>query len=213
MGIVLTGLVIADITTDCSDVVALYHFDGDATDSSNNGNDGIINGATYNPSGKVGGAYEFDGVDDYVDVGNDEVLNFNSDFTISAWFKTSTSATTGVHVIAGRANGNFALSGGERGYYLLVRDIAGDDYLYFDVGGELDEGVILYEYGLLGGIWHHLMGVRNGDLYTLYMDGVSIGTDTASVGNMSALGQSFRIGRSSLSAESYFNGTIDEVII
>jgi hypothetical protein len=46
-------------------LVGEWHFDGDAKDSSGNGNDGTIYGATF-VEGKFGKALSFDGVDDYV---------------------------------------------------------------------------------------------------------------------------------------------------
>ena len=60
-----------------------------AIDSSGNGNDGTINGATVNQIGYNGsvGAYSFDGTDDYVDIGHISSLNFSrtDNFTISCW--------------------------------------------------------------------------------------------------------------------------------
>jgi hypothetical protein len=58
-----------------------------ASDSSGNGNDGnLTNGPTWT-DGKIGGALSFDGVDDFVDLGN----NYNNleDLTLSAWVKFS----------------------------------------------------------------------------------------------------------------------------
>ena len=69
----ITGNAIVD---DCSNVVALYHFDGDALDSSGNGNDGTENGGVTSVAGHIGsGAYSFDGVDDFIDFPFDSSLN------------------------------------------------------------------------------------------------------------------------------------------
>ena len=45
-----------------------WKFDGDATDSSGNGNDGTVNGATLTTDrhGEANRAYSFDGVNDYI---------------------------------------------------------------------------------------------------------------------------------------------------
>ena len=45
-----------------------------AVDSSANGNDGTFVGDPQWASGILGGALDFDGVDDYVDCGNDEIF-------------------------------------------------------------------------------------------------------------------------------------------
>jgi hypothetical protein len=57
-----------------------------AYDSSGNGNDGnLTNGPTWT-DGKIGGALSFDGVNDYVDLGQKN-LGVNSNLSISYWFK------------------------------------------------------------------------------------------------------------------------------
>ena len=47
-------------------------------------NNATLAGPNYTTAGKFGGAYEFDGVDDYIGFG--DVLNMGTDnFTITAW--------------------------------------------------------------------------------------------------------------------------------
>ncbi|RLI91232.1 MAG: hypothetical protein DRO95_04750, partial [Candidatus Altiarchaeales archaeon] len=55
-----------------------------AVDISKYGNDGTIYGATWT-DGKFGKALSFDGVDDYVDCGNDSSLDITDAITIEAW--------------------------------------------------------------------------------------------------------------------------------
>jgi len=57
-----------------------------AYDYSGNGNHGIINGASWT-TGISGGALEFDGVDDYVYVGDQDTLENTDQLTISLWSK------------------------------------------------------------------------------------------------------------------------------
>ncbi len=54
--LVLVGTAMGEVPKD--GLVAEYHFDGDARDSSGNGNDGTIHGATF-VAGKVGKAQRF----------------------------------------------------------------------------------------------------------------------------------------------------------
>jgi len=51
-------------------LVAYYPFDGDATDSSGNGHDGTVYGATLvvDRNGQANGAYSFDGQNDYIKI-------------------------------------------------------------------------------------------------------------------------------------------------
>ena len=54
-------------------------------------------GAVWTATGKVGGALDFDGVDDYVDIGD---IDLTDSFTIAAWMKLS---STGKYTIVGKS--------------------------------------------------------------------------------------------------------------
>ena len=80
------------------------------TDLSGNGNNGtLVNGVGYSASN--GGALTFDGVDDYVNIPYNSILNSSTTFTVDFWFKsnniateqaffstTNTSLTSGYHI-------------------------------------------------------------------------------------------------------------------
>jgi hypothetical protein len=71
-------------------LVAWYPFNGNANDESGNGNNGVVNGATLtnDRNGNVNGAYNFDGINDYISVLSSDILNFGEgvSFTISLHF-------------------------------------------------------------------------------------------------------------------------------
>ena len=73
------------------DLVASYYFNGDAGDTSGNGHNGTIIGASLVPdrSSSPGGALNFDG-NDYVLVSDHRDLRFNQTLTITAWIKETT---------------------------------------------------------------------------------------------------------------------------
>jgi hypothetical protein len=60
-------------------------------DQSGNSNNASINGPTIIYDTDMGWVYDFDGVDDYIDLGN--LANFHADYpgkhTISLWFKAT----------------------------------------------------------------------------------------------------------------------------
>jgi len=79
--------------------VARWNFDereGAAAGDSAGDNDGTIHGAKWT-KGKSGGALSFDGVDDYVELGDDPSLRFmrSSSFTISAWVMPASEGEAG----------------------------------------------------------------------------------------------------------------------
>jgi len=67
-------------------LVAYWAFDegtGATASDSENGYDGVINGATWTTTSVSGNALSFDGDNDYVDTGN--ALSLLTDFTVMAW--------------------------------------------------------------------------------------------------------------------------------
>jgi len=68
-------------------IVGLWHLDGNANDSSGNGNDGtLMGGATYG-TGMFGQAVSLDGSDDYVSVPDSTSLDITSAITVEGWIK------------------------------------------------------------------------------------------------------------------------------
>ena len=75
-----------------ADLIGWWRLDGDASDSSVNGNDGVLFGGPQWVDGKIGGALEFDGADDRVEMpGTSAAEGFaalEGEVTWAAWFKT-----------------------------------------------------------------------------------------------------------------------------
>ena len=71
-------------------LILQYSFDSNTgssiPDLSGAGHNGQVNGAVFNSSGKFGGAYSFDGKDDYILAGN---LGYQPTGTISFWMKAA----------------------------------------------------------------------------------------------------------------------------
>jgi hypothetical protein len=73
-------------------LVGYWPFCGNANDESGNGNDGAVNGATLTEDrfGDANSAYDFDGVDDFINVINSPDLNLSGEeFTLSVWYTIS----------------------------------------------------------------------------------------------------------------------------
>jgi hypothetical protein len=92
-----------------SGLIGSWPFNGNANDESPNSNHGMVNGATLTADrfGTTSSAYYFDGIDDYIDLGNDPALDrFNTDFTISAWINPNTvTPEYGRPIFTNRLNG------------------------------------------------------------------------------------------------------------
>ena len=75
-----------------------------ALDSSTNGNDGTVHGDPVWTTGKIDGALSFDGIDDYVDVGD---IDLTEAFTIAAWINIS---NMNINTIAGKSYSVFYIA-------------------------------------------------------------------------------------------------------
>ena len=91
----------AQIPTD--GLIASFPFDGNANDESGNGYDGIVNEAVLveDRFGNENGAYEFDGIDDYIDVANSSLVDGESELTVSCWLKRDDKSGYGLPIHAG----------------------------------------------------------------------------------------------------------------
>ncbi len=72
-------------------LVADYPFNGNANNADTNLYNGIVHGATLTTDrfGNPNSAYSFDGVNDFIVIPPNNIFNFNSDFSISLWVKTT----------------------------------------------------------------------------------------------------------------------------
>ncbi|MGH2570493.1 MAG: endo-beta-N-acetylglucosaminidase, partial [bacterium] len=149
--------------------VAWYPFDeGEgsvAADSSGNGNDGAIFGATWT-AGQLGAALDFDGVDDWVLVA--DYPKPESTITVSAWVRADSRPPW-----ASIAK-NWATQKGS--FHLGL--FSGDGDLQVTVG-EADEGTVDVREGaespLPLGSWQHVALVADGAEVRLYRDGHEVG--------------------------------------
>ena len=179
-------------------LVAEYHFDGYATDSSGNGNHGTINGATF-VQGISGQALSFDGVDDYV---SSSGFNLNSSGTIEFWFRPN--ELNRVQDIVSKY-----LSGYGPNIWLDA-----NNRLNFYVGGTYTGGKNDYNIGE----WYHVAFIwsETNNYMKLYING---NQDIATTYNSLITSNVYigvfyvGVGQSVRSPDMYFNGLIDEVCI
>lgn len=183
--------------------VAEYHFDENsgsiAYDSSSNENHGIIHGAQWT-EGISESALEFDGVDDYVDCGNDSSLD-NNVFTISAWIKTSSSDHD--------SEGLFEKVD-LKGYMIYSETWSGN--VIFKTKDEYtgEEDSLRSTEVINDGGWHHIAVVRNGfSKKIIYVDGQEDVSATDTVGTVTSNAK-FYI---SPSVDYTFDGELDEIRI
>jgi hypothetical protein len=83
------GKIVTDGLVLCLDAADRTSYLGSGTtwfDLAGSNNGTLTNGPTFNSTN--GGSIVFDGVDDYVNCGNNTILNLSSSYTLSIWLKT-----------------------------------------------------------------------------------------------------------------------------
>jgi hypothetical protein len=181
----------------------------------------IIGGVTTGIAGKAGNAYQFDGIDSYVDMGNAtsifDALNATGQVTISQWFNWTASNVNnrGNSIFLGNdANNSQDLSLGTTGEPLNNVGGVWVRNRWASGGANLKE-IVNTTSGLNDGAWHHVVATINlvpGDI-ALYVDGVLHSTIN-SPNQLFPTFNNFEIGRlGRLSPVAYYIGGIDDTQI
>ena len=177
--------------------------DGTANDLSAADNNGVVTGATWNATGKFGGAFSFDNSGDYITINDGDLLDFesvNEDFSVFAWVKTTTPADGDVIMQKMDAIGD--------GWRLILMTNGRVRAYINAVNAQSATSVN-------DGLWHHVgfIADRDGNLQ-IYVDGVASGAAVSIASQpMDVALQLGRIGAASYSATSFFDGSIDDVLI
>ncbi len=190
-------------------LMVYYPFNGNANDESGNGIDGTVNGATLTSDrfANENSAYSFNGVDNYIEVPNHNLLGVGAggNVTVCLWLRTTNTNPWGA--ISKYSSGAWPVGG---------FSISADSGVYFD--GRDRHGYRFSgraQTNLHDGDWHFAVGMRSCSIWSIWVDGVmEADTDAA---DMSAMDNAFSliIGASSDggSIGGYFAGEIDDIRI
>ena len=171
-----------------------------AGDSAGSAKGSVVDGSWAAGQGAAG--IQFNGRTTKVVLGTGPSLSGNTDFTLSAWVKTS--ATTSGVIIQQR-------NGGFNGEYQFAVNANGT--LKFMLYGNW-----AYQFSFNGtravndGQWHHVAAVRSGTQGLLYVDGQLVGSASGTIRDLDA-SIGVGIGADIRDNNAYFSGTIDEVQI
>ncbi|MCX6011913.1 MAG: LamG domain-containing protein, partial [Chloroflexi bacterium] len=170
----------------------------DVSKYGNNGTCSESNCPTFNSSGKFGGAYQFDGTDDYVNTSI--FLNSRKSFTLEGWAKT-TDKTLQQGFYGSNDNGtNRDYVGLRSGNYWMG---VGDTQKY-----------TISATAITNNVWFHWSLVANGTTANYYLNGLLVDTTTYNGLGLQTLNSNL-IGAINVNTGivGYFNGSIDEVRI
>ena len=188
------------------DLVAHWKFDDGsgttATDSSVNGNDGTFVGEPEWVAGKLGGALDFDGNNEYVDCGNDEIFSITDAFSVTVWINWREPTVDWQTVIA-KGDNTWRIA---RGGSTQTMDFGFDDGTRGWAAARTASDCPLNE-------WHHVAAtIDKIEGAKIYLDGVLEGTNPDTEG-ISTGGTNYPvfIGENSQAAGRFWIGLIDDV--
>ncbi|MCD4794518.1 MAG: T9SS type A sorting domain-containing protein [Bacteroidales bacterium] len=199
-----------------SNLRAWWSFSGDAQDASGNNINGTINGAllTQDMHDQPNSAYIFNGVNNWIDLGDNDLLNPHfSDWTVSAWIKTTSDYS---RIFSKGSHG-----GSQPGYTIMIYPGSGGRAaLIFGIDGY--EHIVKSDSPVNDDNWHMITGViSRSDTIIIYIDGVEqneklfigdhSGSDLANNTYNAAIGVSYSFMGTPNFLVEYFNGKIDEV--
>lgn len=158
-----------------SNYKAVYHLE-DANDSTSNGNDGTVSGATSGATGQIGDAYDFDGTDDNIKVPNDSSLKPTTALTLQAWFKRD-----GVQVYYSKFVYFGQDSSSPYGPYGFQFNSSADDEILFHIASDstaynVSSGAVISD-----ATWYKVEGVYDQTNQKIFVNNDEKDTDAVSV--------------------------------
>jgi hypothetical protein len=195
-----------------SGTVAWWPGEGTAQDIIGTNNSTLMNGATYLQVGKVGQAFSFDGVDDYVSAPQTALSNILNNFTMEFWVyptagrSVTPESNSGVHGAGGQRYAIFP-------YFSTVSDtgagasVGTNGISIFEHGSYHLPSPLVYQGAITG--WTHVAVVYTNKQPSLYVNGVWVRTGLASA--QSSIHPSPGLG--GYNWYGYYAGLLDEVSI
>ena len=161
---------------DAAGLAAYYPFNGSAKDSSSHANHGTVHGGDFveDRLGNPASAYALNGVDAYVSAEGTTNLDTDFELSIVAWFyhKTQDSQKEWYSIVEKSDPERWGHS--KYGMW-LIRDLV--ELCVQPVDLELPHRCVHSEMTLEPEQWHHLVGVSDGSVLRVYIDGQLAGEE------------------------------------
>ncbi len=173
-----------------------------ARDVSGRGNHGRVMGDAKWTKGRIGGALEFDGTDDFVSIPNESSFDITGSVTVSAWIRVESFTKTWQAIV----------TKGDRAWRLHR---ANDTKSVGFACSDLSRGQVGDLYGkrvVADGRWHHVAGVLDGTKTSIFVDG-TLDASAKSSPSISVSDFPVLIGENAQAKGRLFRGLIDDVRI
>lgn len=163
---------------------------------------GLIRGGAKWVEGRIGGALEFDGKDDFVLILNESNFDLTGSVTVSAWIQVKSFTKPWQAIV----------TKGDRAWRLhRANDTKAAGFACSDLSRN-QVGDLYGKKEIADGEWHHVVGVLDGTKVSIFVDGVLDVTADSSP-NISVNDYSVLIGANEQIGDRLFHGLIDDVRI
>jgi len=184
-------------------LVAYYTLENNTDDSSGNELHGTIVGEpTYveGPAG-YGMAMAFDGVDDYVDFGNDPLFDITEQITLAVWVNANDMLNSEHSPWLGKGDHCYAIKH-QSGNFL--------EFFIYDGGWNSTQ---YYDYDeSMNGEWRHTAGTYDGSELKFYLDG-ELSATLVHEGSIETREHPVTMGTNSEAGGRFYDGALDEAVI
>lgn len=191
-------------------LVGYWPFNGNANDESGNGNNGTVNGATLTTDrfGVANKAYDFDGVNDFIEILHNSSLNFNSAYTLLGWYNLELIPTISEFALITKER-NLNLTG--IGINITNQSIC-DIFINNSVANNY-----CFNTPHTSGTWANIIMVHDGQMRKFYLNGVLVYSESFNnsplASNLSLfIGKEFTSPNGgSVGTNRFFNGILDDI--
>lgn len=168
-------------------------------------NPGTINGATYTASGKINGAYDYDGSNDYIQFSTtmlgtgDKTITFWINFDLHKNFNT---------IMTNAANGLSSADDGLSCYGV----VGGTITFYVGNGATANQYLqVTSSTTFTTGTWYFIALRQSGTTLEIFVNGSSDASSSTTSGSETSTSTNMVIGRRNSASDHNFNGKLDEI--
>jgi hypothetical protein len=193
-------------------LVGWWPFNGNANDESGNGNNGTVNGATLTADrfGNGGKAYNFDGLSNFIEVQDNNSLDFTNQLSLSIWLKISDYTLNVTGLSERTAIGKQRINDGSGFNFIAVNDFPNQGKYNFGMQTSGSGCGTPLGNQLQIGQYVNIIIVKNSTTLSIYENGI---LKNSSACNLSLLNSNepLYIGKEFNTQGRFFKGQIDDI--
>lgn len=208
LGVMQLLTAVAPIDPGSDGLVAYYPLDADASDASGQGLDGLVMGDPVAITGAIGGAMEFDGEGDMIEIAHDAVLDITGPISLSLWIRPDAEEPEGQGTEAAPMCKAGSTASPSWSWQVRYGWNSPQPYMAFTFNTSPRAWAYVGQ-NLAQGEWHHIACSADGEMLTAYLNGEA--TESTPMGAITSSPTPVLIGSDGWGSD--WIGGIDEIRI